>query len=194
MQLSQTESCLNVLNLSIFNAKFPGYNNAKFTTVLTMIRRPSQLTNPPITSHKFYRKNWPFDRAFNTADRANNVHRPQLEVSIIYLHIDLKIQSNLSYFFQDCLNDCIHQIEETFREASENVNNHIQQMGQTSTNTLPNNANNSSKVINNNQIDSKTTNSAKENTIYTDSSSSGSSEIKSHTPTEVFNVDCYYVT
>jgi len=94
----------------------------------------------------------------------------------------------------DCLNDCIHQIEETFREASENVNNHIQQMGQTSTNTLPNNANNSSKVINNNQIDSKTTNSAKENTIYTDSSSSGSSEIKSHTPTEVFNVDCYYVT
>lgn len=94
----------------------------------------------------------------------------------------------------DCLNDCIHQIEETIREASENVDNHIQQMGQNSTNTLPNNTNNSSKVINNNQIDSKTTSTAKENTIYTDSSSSSSAELKSHTPTEVFNVDCYYVT
>jgi len=94
----------------------------------------------------------------------------------------------------DCLNDCIHQIDETIREAKENVDNDIQQMGQNSTNILPNNTNNSPKVITSNQIDSKTTNSAKENTIYTDSSSSSSTELKSHTPTEVFNVDCYYVT
>jgi len=94
----------------------------------------------------------------------------------------------------DCLTDCIHQIEETFREATENVNNHMQQMGQNSTNTLPNNTNNSSKVINNNQIDSKTTSTAKENTIFTDSSSSSSAELKSRTPTEVFNVDLVYIT
>jgi len=95
----------------------------------------------------------------------------------------------------DCLSDCIHQIEETFREATENdTNNQMQQMGQNSTNILPNNTNNSSKVINNNQIDSKTTNTAKENTIYTDSSSSNSVELKSHSPTEVFHADWLYAT
>jgi len=99
----------------------------------------------------------------------------------------------------DCLNNCIHQIEETFREATNNVNNHIQQMEQAQSNNTPsNNTNNPSKVINNNQIDSKTTNTAKENTMYsTDGNSSPStsdSELKSHTPTEVFSVDWLYVT
>jgi len=99
----------------------------------------------------------------------------------------------------DCLNSCIRQIEETFREATNNVNNSRQPRENTQyTNSQSNNVNNSTKVKNNNQIDSKTTSSAKENTIYvsSDSNSSTSSveELKSQTPTEVLNVDWMYVT
>jgi len=121
---------------------------------------------------------------------AKVAHRSDYEFDFPDLISRLQILTRVE---NDCLNDCIHQIDETIREASENVES-IQQMGQNSTNTLPNNTNNSPKVISNNQIDSKTTSSAKENTIYTDSSSSSSTELKSHTPTEVFNVDCFYTT
>ena len=66
-----------------------------------MIRHLSQLTNLPITSHKFYRKNWTFDRAFNTADRPDNENRPQLKVFYYYFLIyQSNFWSNLSFFFR----------------------------------------------------------------------------------------------
>jgi hypothetical protein len=83
----------------------------------------------------------------------------------------------------ECLHDCIQQIENTFQAAAENINNQMQiSPVKTPSKSTPS----QSVVINNNQINNQ-------NNTSLDTQQPETSHPKSHTPTEVFDVSERYV-
>lgn len=83
----------------------------------------------------------------------------------------------------ECLQDCIQQIENTFQAAAENINNQMQiSPAKTPSKSTPS----QSVVINNNQINNQ-------NNASLDTQQPETSHPKSHTPTEVFDVSERYV-
>ena len=83
----------------------------------------------------------------------------------------------ISIFFQDCLQTCIQQIEDTFKTASENVNNKIKTQKHIPANSSP----------------SKVNNNTKQSKLEPTKDLDNVTDRKSQTPTEVFSADWLFV-
>jgi len=111
-------------------------------------------------------------------------HQYDIEELIARLQILTRVEN-------ECLHDCIQQIENTFQAAAENIEKMQMSPNKSPTKSTPSQSkvinNNQSKVMSNNQINNQN-NSSSESSQQQDTS-----HPQSHTPTEVFDVSDRYV-